>query len=228
MKKTVSFLIIFALLFSLSACSAFPKPEDIIGLWEASYTYNGNDFSILLEIRNDETFTYLIWKNDEFSECITGDYGIEGKEINLYDDTALVHHGKAIVLGYSDGCLTGGDGKYTFTLQEGKKMSIDKNLAVLIAANYSGINKMIEKQNMFESFSIFNKEGEENKWDSFQVKKSTGVYRQNTWEVTLESGISGFDYYGDFIYNRKLEITVYVSLTGEVDEGLVYISSYSR
>ena len=225
MKKIFS-LGLATLLLLTSLCllvSCGISESDILGLWTYNGYYEDKKINHMLEFRADGTYTYIYFINDEFDECLYGEYEIKGNQIKLYDSYAETYHGRAIVMSYEDGCVTGGAGTRIYDFQEGKKLSIDRDLAVLIAGNSPAIKKAVEDRNKLKSFVIMNEDGMENGWDTYTVSKSDSYYHQNEWEIELKSKISGYDYYGDFVYNLNLTVIVYVSLTGSVDVFSVFI-----
>ncbi len=94
-------LIITLLTLTLAACA--PSKSEVSGKYIGSYIYNGNAFSAEIVLREDGTYSRILFKNDYVFSMDSGNYTIKGKEIILETDDL-----SSIGYNYSNGKLENG------------------------------------------------------------------------------------------------------------------------
>ena len=108
MKKVISLVCVaLSLLFVLAACSPTPTMDELNGVYEADYVYNGNQFYRILTISADGTF---VESSSQANGNVSSQYGtieIDGSEVRLKFST-----GGYSAYDYSDGNLEGSN--YTY------------------------------------------------------------------------------------------------------------------
>lgn len=84
MKKIISMLLVVAIALSLCACGL--DLGDVVGVWVAQYTYNGNEFSVSIHLNADGTYQKTIFSNGSFKDAVFGSYSLDGKTLILYEN----------------------------------------------------------------------------------------------------------------------------------------------
>ena len=104
MKKILSLLLAFVMCLSLCACSV--TEEDIAGVYNGGYSYEGDDYEQTFFVEEDGTYTRYLFKNGALYKERTGQYEINGNEVQFHDDDGYTP------LEYKDGKLTSPSSSY--------------------------------------------------------------------------------------------------------------------
>lgn len=107
MKKAVSLILALVMCLSLIACSA--SKEDLVGTWSGSWTYNGNQFERTFVLKNDGTYTSVMYKNGQYYETESGTYEISGRTVDLHPNG---DEGQSTPYKYKGGKLVNNDHEF--------------------------------------------------------------------------------------------------------------------
>ncbi len=107
MKKAISLALVMAMaLLALCACGL--EASDVVGTWKDSYTYDGNQISVVLVLQDDGYYGKITSKNGSVSKVESGEYEIDGRTVILYDSSAATYHGAYTEYKYKGGHLVNG------------------------------------------------------------------------------------------------------------------------
>lgn len=114
MKSKKAFCLLLSLvLIVLLLGSCGLRKKDVTGIWVANYTYTGNVFVDVLQIKDDGTYTDVATKNGTFCKDKVGTWEINGNTLELrasgergyypydYENGNLVMHSEGFDIVYT-------------------------------------------------------------------------------------------------------------------------------
>lgn len=91
MKKGIVLILALIMILSLAACgsskSSIEESGGIVGVWNGSWEYEGNNYNESVEFMRDGTYDCIRYENNKKIRTEKGTYTVDGSKVVLKDNS---------------------------------------------------------------------------------------------------------------------------------------------